>query len=317
MSETCLRQILIDFLRGDEVKYPEITADILRRDPFHISDDHSFYFDSINLLEATQNSLDFPSKQRLRITFKENGWNFVFKKVPGTHDYYFDIDCKDFEIEEEEAKLPGNSYKKISSDDEVKYLAEIKRRKLIATFIKKETITQTQKLELLEEKENANQDSSSKKKGKKGKKGQKSAENTEKKVEAPMPKGPQTKTLYGDLATIKDLIDVDAEREELFEDYEMYENILMEIQNNQASALNNMLTSNALTEKLLDPQQGKRMFEIYGPNGEECKQEHIEKMADSGEELSDGQKKVFTDFGIGTNYANSEFFNGFSHANLK
>jgi len=317
MSETCLRQILIDFLRGDEVKYPTITADILRRDPFHISDDHSFYFDSINLLEATQNSLDFSSKQRLRITFKENGWNFVFKKVPGTHDYYFDIDCKDFEIVEEEAKLPGNSYKKIASDDEVKYLAEIKRRKLIASFIKKETITQTQKLELLEEKENANQDSSSKKKGKKGKKGQKSVENTEKKVFAPMPKGPQTKTLIGDLATIKDLIDVDAEREDLFEDYEMYENILMEIQNNQASALNNMLTSNALTEKLLDPQLGKRMFEIYGPNGEECKQEHIEKMADSGEELSDGQKKVFTDFGIGTNYANSEFFNGFSHANLK
>jgi len=317
MSETCLRQILIDFLRGDEVKYPKITADVLRRDPFHISDDQSFYFDSINLLESTQNTLDFSSKQRLRITFKENGWNFVFKKVPGTHDYYFDIDCKDFEIEEEEAKLPGNSYKKVASDDEVRYLAEIKRRKLIASFIKKETITQAQKLELLEEKENANQDSSSKKKGKKGKKGQKSVENTEKKVFAPMPKGPQTKTLVGDLATIKDLIDVDAEHEELFEDYEMYENILMEIQNNQASALNNMLTSNALTEKLLDPQLGKRMFEIYGPNGEECKQEHIEKMADSGEELSDGQKKVFTDFGIGTNYANSEFFNGFSHANLK
>ena len=38
---------------------------------------------------------------------------------------------------------------------------------------------------------------------------------------------------------------------------------------------------------------------------------------EAGEELSDGQKKVFTDFGIGTNYANSEFFNGFSTAKLE
>ena len=234
MSEVCLREILIEFLRGDEVKYPKISAAILRRDPFHISDDQSFYFDSCNLLETTQNTLDFPNKKRLRITLKENGWTFVFKKVPGTHDYYFDIDCKDFEITEEEEKLPNNSYKKITSDDEIKYLAEIKRRKLIASFIKKETVSHAEKLDLLEEKENGIQNSSDKKKGKKGKK--KAAETTEKKPVSVVKKTPQTKSVCGDLCAIKELIDIDAENEEFFDNYEDYEHILMEIQNNQVSA---------------------------------------------------------------------------------
>ncbi len=104
MSETTLREILIDFLRGDSVTYPKMSASILRRDPFQFSDDHSFYFDSCNLLEATQNSLDFPNKKRQRIILKENGWTFVFKKVPGTHDYYFYSECRDFEMEEDETK---------------------------------------------------------------------------------------------------------------------------------------------------------------------------------------------------------------------
>ena len=78
-----------------------------------------------------------------------------------------------------------------------------------------------------------------------------------------------------------------------------------------------MLATNSLTEKLLDPQLGKRMYEIYGSHPIECKFENTEELEEAGEDLAEGQKRVFADFGIGTNYANSEFFNGFSHANLK
>jgi len=95
-----------------------------------------------------------------------------------------------------------------------------------------------------------------------------------------------------------------------------FEEVLMELQNNKDNgSLNNMIPIN-YDEKLQDPVLGKRIFDWFGPQGADMiKQEEenvkIEEGLGLGEEMAEGSKKQFVDFGIGTNYGNNQFFSGY------
>ena len=133
-----LKATLIAFLKGEEVYYPEIEATILQANPFQISDDKQFYLDSCNLQEMAESEVLASTSKTQKIVLKN--WNFVFRRVPGTHDYYFDIQCKDYELKTYEV-TPENcseTYIKMISDDLVKYHFEVRRRKQIGVFIKNE-----------------------------------------------------------------------------------------------------------------------------------------------------------------------------------
>ena len=62
-----LRNTLIAFLKGEEVYYPEIEATILQANPFQISDDKQFYFDSCNLQEMAESEVRASSDSRLKM----------------------------------------------------------------------------------------------------------------------------------------------------------------------------------------------------------------------------------------------------------
>lgn len=137
-SQQTLRSTLIAFLKGEEVYYPQLECTILQANPFQISDDRQFYFDSCNLQEMAESEVRASSHKRLKIVLKS--WNFVFRRVPSTHDYYFDIQCKDFSLEPSDLNPEGctETYVKVISDDLVKYHFEVRRRKQIGLFIKNE-----------------------------------------------------------------------------------------------------------------------------------------------------------------------------------
>ena len=82
-----LKDILICFLEGEKPHYPEIHATILQANPFQISDDKKFYFDSCNLQELAESTLsEYPlNKKIMNIVLKD--WNFVFRRVPGNFIY--------------------------------------------------------------------------------------------------------------------------------------------------------------------------------------------------------------------------------------
>ena len=51
MVKNKLKEVLISFLKEEEVYYPEIKVSILSVNPFQFSDDDEFYFESQNLQE--------------------------------------------------------------------------------------------------------------------------------------------------------------------------------------------------------------------------------------------------------------------------
>ena len=51
-----------------------------------------------------------------------NKWSFVFKRVPNSHDYYFDIVAEDYSIQETNTILEVDDFPtKLADDDEVRY----------------------------------------------------------------------------------------------------------------------------------------------------------------------------------------------------
>lgn len=107
MANITLKDLLVSFLKGEEIYCPQIEASILQANPFQISDDKIFYFDSCNLQELTESALQ-NTKKKQKLILKN--WNFVFRRVPGTHDYYFDINCKEWELAEDDS-IPEENLK--------------------------------------------------------------------------------------------------------------------------------------------------------------------------------------------------------------
>ena len=119
MASLKLKEILIAFLKGEELHYPIIEASIIQSNPFQISDDNLYYFDSCNLQELAEVAVN-NSRKRQKIVL--NIWNFVFRRVPGTHDYYFDINCKDYQLVDDDSIVEEDcTYIKVISDEMVRY----------------------------------------------------------------------------------------------------------------------------------------------------------------------------------------------------
>lgn len=138
-----LKDILIQFLREEDVHYPHSEITILSSNPFQFSDDSQHYFESQNLHEIySSHKTQNPNTQTPKILLKN--WNFVFRRVPNTHDYYFDIVCTDFDFLTTNTPPLASAnpqLKKVISDDAVKYAFEVRKRKLISQFIKNESNT--------------------------------------------------------------------------------------------------------------------------------------------------------------------------------
>jgi hypothetical protein len=93
-SGSYLRECLIKFLLSngkEDLHFDPIEARILQLSPLQITDDYETYLEVNSLEEKILETIDdFPgASYKLQLI----NWNFVFKRVPNTHDYYFDIVC--------------------------------------------------------------------------------------------------------------------------------------------------------------------------------------------------------------------------------
>merc|ERR1711976_1137220 len=127
MSNIRLKTILSQFLTGDtNLYYPQIETRILQFNPLQITDDYETYID----LSALQDEVfDQVVNQDLGYKLILNNWYFVFKRVPNTHEYYFDIHAENYQIIEVNTLLELESFPyKITDCDDVRYFFEARKR---------------------------------------------------------------------------------------------------------------------------------------------------------------------------------------------
>jgi hypothetical protein len=121
-SGSYLRECLIKFLHSnkkEELQFMPIEARILQLSPLQITDDYETYLEVNSLEEDILNRIDdFPGASYKLIL---NSWNFIFKRVPNTHEYYFDIVADQYQVVETGKILELEDFpEKLVDDAEVK-----------------------------------------------------------------------------------------------------------------------------------------------------------------------------------------------------
>jgi hypothetical protein len=131
-----LKSILVQFLQGNpEISYPPIEARVLQFNPLQITDDYETYIDLSTMQDEV---LDQVSDGDLGYKLILSSWRFVFRRVPNTHDYYFDIVSDSYRIVETNTLLELDTFpEKITDDDNVRYYFEWRKRQEIEDLIRK------------------------------------------------------------------------------------------------------------------------------------------------------------------------------------
>lgn len=93
-SKPSLKQILIDFLSNKDPEYPPIELRILSIRPFQATDSHLNFIDIASLQDDVIETIGEKIDKHYKITLRE--WKFVFKSVPNSTEFYFDISADDF-----------------------------------------------------------------------------------------------------------------------------------------------------------------------------------------------------------------------------
>lgn len=133
-----LRDHLIDFLKtGAQPSSTEISLKILSFEPMYITDDSSSYLEIVNIPESID---DLSEKQSLLLNknfeLTLTNWKFVFRRVPASHEYYFDIIASNVEVNEIDEFLdPTIDWNSLNEDPEIKQLSETKKRQAIETLL--------------------------------------------------------------------------------------------------------------------------------------------------------------------------------------
>lgn len=136
-SSLKLRDILLQFLKGSpNVFYPVIETRILQLNPLQITDDLVNYLDISSIQEGVLKKIgsDSPGANYKLIL---NDWKFVFKKVPNTHEFYFDIISDDYRVVREPHVIELAEYpSKMVDDQEIHWNFEYRKRKELEEIIK-------------------------------------------------------------------------------------------------------------------------------------------------------------------------------------
>jgi hypothetical protein len=136
MSNLRLKSVLAQFLRGDsEMFYPVLETRILQFNPLQITDDYETYID----ISALQDEVfDQVSNQDLGYKLILNNWHFIFKRVPNTHEYYFDIMADNYRVIEVNTLLELDTFpSKMMDEDDIRFYFEARKRREIEDLIKK------------------------------------------------------------------------------------------------------------------------------------------------------------------------------------
>ena len=136
MSNLRLKSVLCQFLKQEsEMFYPVLETRILQFNPLQITDDYETYID----ISAMQDEVfDQVVSQDLGYKLILNNWHFVFKRVPNTHEYYFDIIAENYRVVEVNTLLELDNFpSKMIDEDDIRYYFEARKRREIEDIIKK------------------------------------------------------------------------------------------------------------------------------------------------------------------------------------
>lgn len=121
MAGVRLRDLLQHFLEGSsDVFYPVIETRIIKTNPLQVTDDGENVLDLGNLQEAVQAKI-IEQGEDADYKLVLNEWNFIFKKVPNTHDFYFDITAQDFRVLKDLSPIGASGeMNKIADDEDIR-----------------------------------------------------------------------------------------------------------------------------------------------------------------------------------------------------
>lgn len=116
-----MRDILLSFLKGNtKTFYPVMETRIIQLNPLQITDDLVRFLDISSLQEGVLAKIQDIPGSTYKLLLKD--WRFVFRKVPNSHEFYFDILADDFQVVADNhaielEELPS----KMVDDDEIRY----------------------------------------------------------------------------------------------------------------------------------------------------------------------------------------------------
>ena len=97
-SDSVLKNTLKKFLtHGDKPEYKELTVELVSIKPLRITDTEGVYLESTNFLSPE----DIATVQKHytkghEIVLKK--WEFIFTRIPNTHDYFTDLNVAEYEL---------------------------------------------------------------------------------------------------------------------------------------------------------------------------------------------------------------------------
>lgn len=122
---------LREFLESKtKVEYPEMAVNIVQLDPLRITDDNKYFLEISSLMGQLEEQIqEEPSLYKLVL----KQWQFDFRRVPNSEEFYYDINCRDFKVVKL-AKKPKLSagLKRISENKAFEELYEAKKRQVTA-----------------------------------------------------------------------------------------------------------------------------------------------------------------------------------------
>lgn len=136
MADLKLKDILAKFLKGEELgKYPPVEAHILCLSPLQITDDFHRFIDVSSLEDAITEELADKSARGHKLVLQD--WKFVLRRIPNTHEYYFDLAVKKYRLEPTDLAIkPEHEPVKMEDDEEIRYLFEARKRQEIEKMVR-------------------------------------------------------------------------------------------------------------------------------------------------------------------------------------
>lgn len=136
MAQSNLKSILAKFLKNEEIgKYPQIETHILCLSPLQITDDFHRFIDVSSLEDSITEELDGKQARGHKLILQD--WKFVLRRIPNTHEYYFDLAVKRYELVAEDLVIkPEHEPIKMEDDEEIRYLFEARKRQEIEKMVR-------------------------------------------------------------------------------------------------------------------------------------------------------------------------------------
>lgn len=136
MAHLKLKDILAKFLKGEEVgKYPQVEAHILCLSPLQITDDFHRFIDVSSLEDSITEELEGKSHRGYKLILQD--WKFVLRRIPNSHEYYFDLAVKKYQLVAEDLVIkPEHEPIKMEDDEEIRYLFETRKRQEIEKMVR-------------------------------------------------------------------------------------------------------------------------------------------------------------------------------------